>query len=83
MFNGIIFNKGLITKILKRHKGTNIFIKSDLRLGLKNIGVTVACDGVWLTLISFEKKIMDNFIKENSSKFTNDNLKFSSRLKKN
>ena len=28
-------------------------------------------------------KIMDNYIKENSSKFTNDNLKFSSKLKKN
>ena len=28
-------------------------------------------------------KIMDNYIKENSSKFTNENLKFSSKLKKN
>ena len=28
-------------------------------------------------------KIMDDYIKENSSKFTNDNLKFSSKLKKN
>ena len=72
MFNGIIFNKGLITKILKRHKGTNIFIKSDLRLGLKNIGVSVACDGVCLTLISFEKKIMEFYLSNetiNRSKF--------------
>ena len=29
MFNGIIFNKGLITKISKRSKGINIFVKSD------------------------------------------------------
>ena len=28
-------------------------------------------------------KIMDDYIKENSSKFANDNLKFSSKLKKN
>ena len=28
-------------------------------------------------------KIMNNYIKENSSKFSNDNLKFSSKLKKN
>jgi len=72
MFNGIIFNKGLITKILKRHKGTNIFMKSDLRLGLKNIGVSVACDGVCLTLISFEKKIMEFYLSNetiNRSKF--------------
>ena len=32
MFNGIIFNKGLITKISKRSKGINIFVKSDLKL---------------------------------------------------
>ena len=46
MFNGIIFNKGLITKIIKRPKGINIFVKSNLKLGLKDIGVSVACDGV-------------------------------------
>ena len=36
MFNGIIFNKGSVTKILKRPKGINIFVKSDLKL--KNKG---------------------------------------------
>ena len=56
MFNGIIFNKGLITKIIKRPKGINIFVKSNLKLGLKDIGVSVACDGVCLTLISIKKK---------------------------
>ena len=55
MFNGIIFNKGLITKIIKRPKGINIFVKSNLKLGLKDIGVSVACDGVCLTLISKKK----------------------------
>ena len=32
MFNGIIFNKGIVKKILKRPKGINIFIKSNIRL---------------------------------------------------
>ena len=62
MFNGIIFNKGLITKILKRPKGINIFIKSNLKLGLKDIGVSVACDGVCLTLITIKKKIMEFYL---------------------
>ena len=48
MFNGIIFNKGLVTKTLKRSKGINIFIKSDLKLTSKDIGISVACDGVCL-----------------------------------
>ena len=50
MFNGIIFNQGIITKIVKRKKGSNIFIKSDLKLNNNNLGVSVACDGVCLTL---------------------------------
>ena len=62
MFNGIIFNKGLISKILKRSKGINIFIKSDIKLSTKDIGVSVACDGVCLTLISIKNKIMEFYL---------------------
>ena len=62
MFNGIIFNKGLISKILKRSKGINIFIKSDIKLRTKDIGVSVACDGVCLTLISIKNKIMEFYL---------------------
>ena len=62
MFNGIIFNKGLITKIIKRSKGINIFVKSDLKLSNKDIGVSVACDGVCLTLISIKKSIMEFYL---------------------
>jgi len=62
MFNGIIFNKGSVTKILKRPKGINIFVKSDIRLSKKDIGVSVACDGVCLTLITIKKKIMEFYL---------------------
>ena len=51
----LFLTKGLTTKIVKRPKGINIFVKSDLKLGLKDIGVSVACDGVCLTLISIKK----------------------------
>ena len=62
MFNGIIFNKGIITKILKRPKGINIFVKSELKLINKDVGVSVACDGVCLTLITIKKKIMEFYL---------------------
>ena len=62
MFNGIIFNKGIVKKILKRPKGINIFIKSNLKLSKKDIGVSVACDGVCLTLITTKKKIMEFYL---------------------
>ena len=68
MFNGIIFNKGFITKISKRSKGINIFIKSDLKLNGKDIGVSVACDGVCLTLISIKKKIMEFYLSNETVK---------------
>ena len=78
MFNGIIFKKGLITKILKRPKGINIFIKSDLKLSMRDIGVSVACDGVCLTLISIRNKTMEFYLSDETikrSKFNHVKLK--------
>ena len=51
MFNGIIFNKGIINRIKKRPKGVNLFIKSSLKASNKNLGISISCDGVCLTLI--------------------------------
>ena len=62
MFNGIIFSQGVVTKIVKRKKGNNIFIKSDLKLNNNNLGVSVACDGVCLTLISINKSIAEFYL---------------------
>tara|TARA_B100000902_G_scaffold343115_1_gene347583 strand:- start:131 stop:724 length:594 start_codon:yes stop_codon:yes gene_type:complete len=68
MFNGIIFNKGFITKISKRSKGINIFVKSDLKLSNKDIGVSVSCDGVCLTLITIKKRIMEFYLSNETVK---------------
>ena len=62
MFNGIIFNKGIVKKILKRPKGINIFIQSTMKLSKKDIGVSIACDGVCLTLITVKNKIMEFYL---------------------
>ena len=68
MFNGIIFNKGFIKKISKRSKGINIFVKSDLKLNSKDIGVSIACDGVCLTLIKIQNKIMEFYLSKETVK---------------
>ena len=62
MFNGIIFNQGVIKKITKRIKGIDIFINSNLKLTKKDIGVSVASDGVCLTLISIKEKLMEFYL---------------------
>ena len=64
MFNGIIFNQGVIKKITKRDKGINIFINSNLKLTKKDIGVSVSCDGVCLTLITIKNKLMEFYLSE-------------------
>ena len=64
MFNGIIFNQGLVTKFEKRSQGINIFIKADLKLTRKDLGVSVACDGVCLTLIDIKNKTMEFYLSD-------------------
>ena len=62
MFNGIIYNTGNVEKIIKRENGINIFLKSNLKLSKKKIGMSISCDGVCLTLISYKKKLMEFFL---------------------
>ena len=64
MFNGIIFNQGIVKNIKKRPKGINIFVKSNLKLSKKDIGVSVACDGVCLTLISLKQGVMEFYLSQ-------------------
>ena len=72
MFNGIIFNQGKIKKIIKRKKGINLFIKSNLNLMKSDLGISIACDGVCLTLISIKAKLIEFYLSNetlNRSKF--------------
>ena len=62
MFNGIIYNQGIVTKIVKRPNGINIFVKSNLRLNTRDLGLSIACDGVCLTLISYKSNIMEFYL---------------------
>tara|TARA_B100000674_G_C37847082_1_gene918164 strand:- start:468 stop:1052 length:585 start_codon:yes stop_codon:yes gene_type:complete len=72
MFNGIIFNNGKVKKILVTNKGKSLFIFSKLPLTKKNIGMSIACDGVCLTLVSVKKGILEFYLLNetiNRSKF--------------
>ena len=64
MFNGIIFNKGRVHKILKRKNGINLFLKSKIKISKKNVGISIACDGVCLTLISCQKNIFEFYLSD-------------------
>ena len=62
MFNGIIFNQGKVDKIIKRKKGINLFIRSNFSLKSKDLGISISCDGVCLTLISKNNKILEFYL---------------------
>ena len=62
MFNGIIYNQGVVTKIIKRPKGLNIFVKSNFKLSKKDMGLSLACEGVSLTLISYKSGVMEFYL---------------------
>ena len=78
MFNGIIFHQGIVKKIIKRNKGINIFLKSNLKILKKNTGMSIACDGVCLTLINISNNIMEFYLSNETikrSKFRNIKIK--------
>ena len=52
MFNGIIFNQGLVKRIKRNKYGINLYLKSNLNVTKKSLGSSIACDGVCLTLVS-------------------------------
>ena len=68
MFNGIIFNQGIIKEILKRKKGINLFLNSNLKLKKKDLGMSIACDGVCLTLVSIKNKTLEFYLSNETIK---------------
>ncbi|NQW07883.1 MAG: riboflavin synthase [Candidatus Pelagibacter sp.] len=68
MFNGIIFNQGSVNNVTKRPRGINLFVKSDLKLTNKDLGVSVSLDGVCLTLISISSKLMEFYLSNETLK---------------
>ena len=89
MFNGIIFNQGKVYKLSKRKKGINLFVKSSLPVRSKDLGISISCDGVCLTLISKKNNILEFYLSNetlNRSKFKKitkgDNVNLELPLKK-
>ena len=71
MFNGIIFNTGLIKSIKKSKKSKLIGIKSNLRFKKSDLGTSISCSGVCLTLSKIEKKLIFFYISNETIKRSN------------
>ena len=62
MFNGIIFYQGKVKKIVKRRNGINLFLYSQINLSKKDLGSSISCDGVCLTLTSCEQNTYEFYL---------------------
>ncbi len=62
MFNGIIFNKGKVKSIQKEKKSIYVGIQNKLRFNKKDIGASISCDGVCLTISKIYKNIIYFYI---------------------
>lgn len=73
MFNGIIFYTGKVHSLKKKENSILIGIQSNLRLKPKDIGSSICCDGVCLTLEKIKSNILYFYISNETIKRSNFN----------
>lgn len=74
MFNGIIYNIGEVRNIKRENDSILISIKNDLNLKKKDIGSSISCNGVCLTVINIKKGLVFFYLSKetlNRSNFRN------------
>ena len=71
MFNGIIFSIGKIKTIKKNKNSFFIGIETKLKFSNKELGSSISCDGVCLTIIKINKKLIYFYISEETLKRAN------------
>ena len=71
MFNGIIFNTGIVKSIKRNLNSIVISIETDLKLTKKDLSSSISCDGVCLTVVKINNKIVDFYISKETLKRSN------------
>jgi len=75
MFNGIIYNQGIIKSIKKNPKYVSgslvIEVESNIKFKKSDIGESVCCDGVCLTLIRIKKRSFLFYLSKETLKRSN------------
>ena len=62
MFNGIIFNTGIVRSITKNRNSIVISVKTNLKFQKIDIGSSVSCNGICLTITKIKGKLIDFYI---------------------
>ena len=71
MFNGIIFNTGKVKLIKKDVNSINISVTTNVKFSNKDLGSSVSCNGVCLTINKIKGKIISFYISKETIKRSN------------
>jgi riboflavin synthase len=81
MFNGIIFNTGIVKSIKKKSNSLLISVKSNIRFTKKDLGESVSCNGVCLTITNIKKDLIYFYISKETLKRSNfDKIKIEQKI---
>ena len=68
MFSGIVKKTGIIKKIFKSRNGISFGIKTKLEFSKKDIGTSINCSGVCLTIEKISKELIFFFLSKETIK---------------
>ena len=71
MFNGIIYNTGIVEKVLRGNKSLDITLSTKLLIKKNEVGNSICCDGVCLTINKINKKLVSFHLSNETLKRTN------------
>ena len=74
MFNGIIYNTGIVTSVYKSKNSIEIVLKTKSQFNKNEVGSSICCNGVCLTLTKIKKEFSSFYLSKETLKKTN--LKF-------
>ena len=81
MFNGIIYKTGELKIIKKNKKSILIGIKTNLNFSKRDIGNSICCDGVCLTLTNINQKLYFFYLSDETINRSNfKNLKINKKI---
>jgi len=70
MFNGIIYNTGIVKKIEIKKKNCTLVLNSKMKLSKTEIGSSISCSGVCLTVEKIKKKTFSFYLSKETLKRT-------------
>ena len=71
MFNGIVYNTGIVEKVLKAKNSIEVVLKTKLLFKKNEIGSSICCNGVCLTLTKIKNNLSSFYLSKETLKKSN------------